>query len=43
MDDTKLNQIADFMEIALEEMERENNDSAQEFVEDAFEMLQEEL
>lgn len=43
MDDTELTQMADFLSIALEQMEAENYDTAQEFVEDVYGMLQEEI
>lgn len=36
MDETELTQLADFLSIALEEMEHENYDVAQDFVEDVY-------
>lgn len=39
MDETELNQNADFLSIALEEMERGNHDVAQDFVEDVYSNL----
>jgi len=42
MDETELNQLADFLNIAVEEMERENYEVAQDFVEDVCADLMEE-
>jgi len=36
MDETELNQLADFLSIALEEMERENYEVAEDFVGDVY-------
>lgn len=41
MDDEDLNRNADFLSIALEEMEHGNYETAQGFVEDVLENLQE--
>lgn len=42
MDETTLTQAIDFQSIAVEQLEKENYDTAQEFVEGVLEMLQEE-
>lgn len=42
MDETELNQLADFLSIALEEMEHGNYEVAQDFVEDVYADLLEE-
>jgi hypothetical protein len=41
MDETKRNQLADFLSIALEEMEQENYDVAEDFVSDVQQELYE--
>lgn len=43
MDETELSQNADFLSIALEEMDRGNGEVARGFVEDVYENLMEEL
>ena len=43
MDNTKLSQNADFLSIALEQMDAGNDDVAKEFVEDVYENLLEEM
>jgi len=43
MNESDLLRAADFMSIALEEMEKENYDLAQGFVEDALEIQMEQL
>jgi hypothetical protein len=41
MDETECAQMADFLSIALEEMERDNTESARYFVEDVYAELME--
>jgi len=41
MDDTTLAQLVDFQSIAVEQLEKENYDTAQEFAEEVLEMLEE--
>lgn len=43
MDETELMQNADFLSIAVEQMEKGNYDVAQDFVEDVYANLQAEL
>lgn len=43
MNDVELTHLGDFLSIALEEMEHENYDSAQQFVEDAYSIILEEI
>lgn len=43
MDDTELLNNADFLSIAMEELEAGNNESAREFVGDVYDSLMEEI
>lgn len=43
IDDQELKQMADFTSIALNQLEKENNDTAKGFVEDVYESLQDEI